>query len=74
MFKLVKVFPFLLIVLRYVDSLAHVSDRQDVHNTLLSGGRVGMISSLSNLFADIRILQPSRLSTSPRWYSTENVF
>jgi hypothetical protein len=52
------------------DSLAHISDREDVHTTIGAGGRVGMASrGIANVFDDILILEPSRISSTPRFWN-----
>ena len=52
------------------DSLAHISDREDVYVTLGNGGRVGFASrGICNVYDDIRVLEPSRVSSTPRFWN-----
>jgi long-subunit acyl-CoA synthetase (AMP-forming) len=48
------------------DSLAHISDREGVHDSLHVGGRVGITSGPTESFDDIKILEPSTISCTPR--------
>eukprot|EP01117_Protostelium_nocturnum_P019514 TRINITY_DN8476_c0_g2_i1.p1 TRINITY_DN8476_c0_g2~~TRINITY_DN8476_c0_g2_i1.p1 ORF type:complete len:1286 (+),score=275.14 TRINITY_DN8476_c0_g2_i1:294-4151(+) len=51
------------------DPMAHVSDREDVLDTFKFGGRVGVRSLVQNIFEDIKFLNPTRLSCTPRFYN-----
>jgi hypothetical protein len=48
------------------DPLAHVTDREGVYAVMVHGGRVGIVSQLNKLFEDIKLLEPSVLSATPR--------
>jgi hypothetical protein len=43
-----------------------MSDREDVHVAIVSGGRVGITSGLKYVYEDIEILSPTRISSTPR--------
>lgn len=51
------------------DPLSHISDREDVYTALCSGGRVGIASSVGTVFDDIRLLEPTRVSSTPRFWN-----
>ncbi|PRP81795.1 putative fatty-acid-CoA ligase FadD9 (fatty-acid-CoA synthetase) (fatty-acid-CoA synthase) [Planoprotostelium fungivorum] len=52
------------------DPMAHISDREDVLDGLLSGARVGVRSEDQSLiYEDISLLNPSRISSTPRFYN-----
>ncbi|XP_065898942.1 carboxylic acid reductase-like isoform X2 [Dysidea avara] len=51
------------------DSLAHASERETVFSTVIQAGRVGIMTNLTLLMDDIGLLQPTILSTTPRFYS-----
>ncbi|KNC52485.1 ATP/NADPH-dependent carboxylic acid reductase [Thecamonas trahens ATCC 50062] len=51
------------------DPLAHISDREAVHCALVSGGRVGVISSKETLFENILAYGPSTISATPRFWN-----
>lgn len=55
--------------LMLLDPLSHISDREDVITCLLSGGRVGICSNITNVFDDIKLLNPSRISSTPRFWN-----
>lgn len=51
------------------DPLAHISDRENTHSTLLEGGRVGITHDISTVFDDIQILSPNEISATPRFWN-----
>ncbi|KJE91167.1 hypothetical protein CAOG_02344 [Capsaspora owczarzaki ATCC 30864] len=51
------------------DPLSHISDRQDVHGDLSHGYRIGILSSLANVFDDIRLLSPNYIASTPRMWN-----
>lgn len=55
--------------IQVIDPLSHISDREDVITCLISGGRVGICSNIANVFDDIKILSPSRISSTPRFWN-----
>jgi fatty acid CoA ligase FadD9 len=51
--------------------LSHTSDRMNVWNTLINGGRSGMYSGdMGLIFDDFQALQPTVLSSTPRLYNS----
>ena len=50
------------------DPLSHMSDRESALHGLMSGGRVGVVSSPVNLWADMRLVGPSAESGTPRFW------
>eukprot|EP00727_Mastigamoeba_balamuthi_P007334 m51a1_g3220 putative fatty-acid- ligase fadd9 (1567) ;mRNA; f:53840-61856 len=51
------------------DSLAHLSDRENVYYTLINGGRVGLCPHIENVFEDIREFSPTSLVAVPRFWN-----
>lgn len=50
------------------DSLAHISDRESVHSTLLRGGQIGITSGHHRILEDITVLEPTDISSTPRFW------
>ncbi len=51
------------------DPLDHVSDREMCMMAILSGGRVGICPNPATIYDDIKILSPSFLSATPRFFN-----
>ena len=51
------------------DALSHISEREDVHFSLHTGARIGITSGPEHSFEDIRSLNPSHLSCTPRFWN-----
>ncbi|CAF4468704.1 unnamed protein product, partial [Didymodactylos carnosus] len=49
--------------------LCSMSERETVYFTFCSGGRTGICTEPDRIFEDIRLLQPSRLSCTPRFWN-----
>ena len=50
------------------DPLAHISDREEVHTALVSGGQVGVSLGPAHVDAELRALRPTQLSATPRFF------
>ena len=50
-----------------VGALAHMADRKIAYAVITKGGRVGMMTSFNLLMEDIKLLQPTTFSTTPRF-------
>lgn len=51
------------------EPLAHVSEREFLHEVLTSGGRSAIINISNNLFEDIAHIGPCSLSSTPRFWN-----
>jgi len=51
------------------DSLSHLSERETFYAYLINGGRVGISTSNELVFEDVKLLQPTRISTTPRFFN-----
>ena len=51
------------------DSLAHISDREDVHSVVCRGGCIGLNSDPLNYFSDLKLLRATRVSATPRFWN-----
>lgn len=51
------------------EPLAHISEREYMHDIICSGGRVGLLHVSDNLFEDIAFVGPCSISTTPRLWN-----
>ena len=49
-------------------SLAHLSDREAVLNTLVLGGRIGMLAHVDSALQHLAPLGPGAVTATPRWF------